>query len=177
MARLAFLAILALVVFVIGCLPKKGTVTAFPCSSCDTNVVVHLPDTNSVRYYLPTAFTPNGDGINDVFWIFQTGLDPDSCRMTIYDRNGKTVFSNTITHAWDGSDMGGAICAAGKYPVALHLNYVSGATRINMDICACVTILKYSGSCINTGGITYHFPDQIALDSGFVFPTMDQICP
>jgi gliding motility-associated-like protein len=53
--------------------------------------------------YIPSAFTPNGDGHNDVFRV--TPLDNYTlARMTIYNRWGKIVFNTANAgDGWDGT--------------------------------------------------------------------------
>lgn len=61
----------------------------------------------SPRYMLriPTAFTPNGDGLNDVFDIRGNGVKEYS--ISIYDRWGSLIyFSNDINMKWDGTVSG-----------------------------------------------------------------------
>ncbi|WP_190242575.1 T9SS type B sorting domain-containing protein [Hymenobacter lapidiphilus] len=66
-----------------------------------------------VKLVLPTAFTPNGDGLNDVLEL--KGRFLDSFRFTIIDRNGQTVFQTTDrTRSWDGR-IKGATPVPGAY--------------------------------------------------------------
>jgi gliding motility-associated-like protein len=63
--------------------------------------------TISVRpdYYMfvPNAFTPNGDGKNDVFLIQGQGFLEDSYVIRIFNRWGEEVFfSKNINESWDG---------------------------------------------------------------------------
>lgn len=53
----------------------------------------------------PNAFTPNDDGINDVFKpIFTGGCEVNRYNFRIFDRWGRMVFeTNEIDAAWDGS--------------------------------------------------------------------------
>jgi gliding motility-associated-like protein len=52
-------------------------------------------------FYIPSAFTPNGDGLNDYF--FGKGENITEYEMAIYDRWGNLVFySDDITKQWDG---------------------------------------------------------------------------
>jgi gliding motility-associated-like protein len=53
----------------------------------------------------PTAFSPNGDGVNDAFGaVFNCALD---FHMVVYNRWGTTVFfSDEISQGWDGSFEG-----------------------------------------------------------------------
>jgi gliding motility-associated-like protein len=55
--------------------------------------------------YVPNAFTPNGDGINDIFYA--KGYYLDKFEMNIFDRWGELVFtSNDIHKGWDGNVKG-----------------------------------------------------------------------
>jgi len=57
--------------------------------------------------YIPNSFTPNGDGINDVFIPFGTRIDAEKYIMQIYDRWGKKVFETTdLNKGWDGTVNG-----------------------------------------------------------------------
>lgn len=54
--------------------------------------------------YVPNAFTPNDDGINDIFIPRLLGFDANTYRLLIFDRWGKLVFStNDFTEAWIGN--------------------------------------------------------------------------
>jgi gliding motility-associated-like protein len=49
----------------------------------------------------PSAFTPNGDGLNDYFGSI--GKVPEGYRLQIFNRNGEIVFKSTnINQKWDG---------------------------------------------------------------------------
>ena len=55
--------------------------------------------------FIPTAFTPDNDGINDFF--FAKGHDLRHFEMWIYNRAGEEIFySNDINTPWDGSFKG-----------------------------------------------------------------------
>ncbi len=177
------ISILVLAVFTViafGCKKKSpATVNTAYCTTCTATPLVHTVDTDSVFYFLPTAFTPNGDGINDIFFLLYNNLVVDSSSISIWDINGREVFSKNIgasarTSGWDGTDMSGKKCGAGEYPVHVKLLTNKGTV---VNVCACVNLLQYSGSCLNTKGITYYFPDQVNIDSGYVNQTNEQICP
>ena len=54
---------------------------------------------------VPSAFSPNGDGINEVFYIRGSGLHDLEFR--IYDRYGKLVFeTDNLENGWDGNFNG-----------------------------------------------------------------------
>jgi gliding motility-associated-like protein len=65
---------------------------------------------------IPNAFTPNGDGKNDVFKIL--GTPPENItqyNFHVYNRWGQMIFNTTdITEGWDGRAKG-EYCPAGIY--------------------------------------------------------------
>lgn len=62
--------------------------------------------TEEILFFAPTAFTPNGDGRNDVFQI--VGPETATFELVIYDRWGATVYtSKDINEAWTGNKNGG----------------------------------------------------------------------
>jgi len=64
-------------------------------------------DRECTSVFIPSAFTPNGDGINDEFKA--EGLGIQIFEMVIYSREGKIIFeSNNIDMAWDGTLHGEA---------------------------------------------------------------------
>jgi gliding motility-associated-like protein len=55
--------------------------------------------------FVPNAFTPNGDGVNDV--LFVRGRNITSMRLIIYNRWGQKVFETTSQEVgWDGTFRG-----------------------------------------------------------------------
>jgi gliding motility-associated-like protein len=68
---------------------------------------------------MPNAFTPNGDGNNDIFYVRGTGFSVK--RFSIYNRLGQLVFSkenfmpNDPRHGWDGTLNGQDISDAAGF--------------------------------------------------------------
>ncbi|MCX6306122.1 MAG: gliding motility-associated C-terminal domain-containing protein [Bacteroidetes bacterium] len=66
--------------------------------------------------FIPNAFTPNDDGLNDKFLIL--GLPPENItqfNLQIFNRWGQAVFSTKdILEGWDGK-MKGDVCPEGDY--------------------------------------------------------------
>ncbi len=64
--------------------------------------------------YFPNAFTPNGDGHNDLFRPVLSG-HPVSYHLSIYNRWGQRIFDTTDPHkGWDGR-IGGRAQDTGTY--------------------------------------------------------------
>ncbi len=67
---------------------------------CTLDTVIQVKSVCEI--YLPNVFSPNGDGINDVFGSVR-GMTFDSWELLIYDRSGNMVFkSNDPQKGWNG---------------------------------------------------------------------------
>ena len=65
-------------------------------------LLVKIFDTHP-QVFVPTAFTPNGDGRNDVFKPIAAGMDKFEY-FRVYNRWGQLVYSTTNTETgWDGN--------------------------------------------------------------------------
>ena len=80
------------------------TLSATTVSGCFaevTRIVIIDPD---FAFYVPSSFTPNGDGVNDEFFPKSSGVYVDDYSMAIYDRWGERVFlTNNLNESWKGS--------------------------------------------------------------------------
>lgn len=76
----------------------------FGCLDTAYNEVIVV---ESYAIYIPNAFSPNGDGLNDYFRPSGIGIDPDNFQMWIYDRWGNLMFqTSNINSYWDGNVQG-----------------------------------------------------------------------
>ncbi len=67
-----------------------------------------------MRFYLPNSFTPDGDGVNDLFLPVQMEVKEGSYTIIIYDRWGNIVFTTkNLTEGWDGT-VGGKLAEKGS---------------------------------------------------------------
>ncbi len=82
------------------------------CTGSGTVTIKVLCDNSQV--FIPNTFTPNGDGVNDQFYVSGRGLGKVT-RMAIYNRWGELVYESTGTAAndggagWDGTYKGQAL--------------------------------------------------------------------
>lgn len=87
------------------------------CPSYDTiNIIVYKgPD-----IYMPTAFTPDGDGLNDVIKPFLVGIKKFDY-FIIYNRYGQQIFNTSSRgYGWDGTFKGI------KQPTGTYIWQISG---------------------------------------------------
>lgn len=99
------------------------------CSAAVTTVEVNFRD--CCQIYLPNAFSPNGDGTNDVFRAFP---DTDQCSLVsdytlrIFNRWGGEVYAGqTLTEGWNGKTNGEA-AENGHY--VYTLSYFNGVEQL-----------------------------------------------
>ncbi len=100
----------------------------YGCPVQDT-FVLELSDCIS-QIYLPTAFSPDGNGLNDVF--LPQGRDYRAESMQIYDRWGSMVYESLASpFSWDGNDRQGRPLPAGVYVYVLrYVNTLSGEEEV-----------------------------------------------
>lgn len=72
------------------------------------NSYYHIENGDTISWiHVPNSFTPNGDGINDVFIPKHGGASANGYTLHIYDVTSTTIFVNTdINNNWDGTHGG-----------------------------------------------------------------------
>ncbi len=78
--------------------------------------------------YIPNAFTPDGNGLNEMFQPMGIGIDEENYRLDIFDRWGENIFtSNNFRKGWDGTVKGGSkIAEQGVYTYKMLVNDAQG---------------------------------------------------
>ena len=90
-------------------------------------VVVNVNDPN-VSIFLPTAFSPNGDGKNDTFKIV-SNQSFKFFSMNIYNRWGELVYSNNdLYNGWDGKFKGT------DQPTGVYIVYIKATPYTGNEI-------------------------------------------
>jgi gliding motility-associated-like protein len=89
--------------------------------------------------YVPNSFSPNGDGINDIFMPVTTAVA--TFQMHILDRWGREVYSSDdVTRGWDGSINGGNYYA--ETGIYQYIITVTDYLNWNFDYTGTVTLLR-----------------------------------
>ena len=110
------------------------TAQANDCIKVFTVNVKAVDCTNS-NLYIPNAFTPNGDGINDVFRV-PPELPIKVIRFSVFDRWGHVVFSTTGNGTgWDGT------CNGKESPPGTYVYYIKGVVGTKERIMKGVVVL------------------------------------
>jgi gliding motility-associated-like protein len=98
-------------------MPYVLTVTpANGCSIDEDQVTVTVYE----KIVIPSTFTPNNDGVNDIWNIEALETYPQGT-ITVFTRNGKQVFqSKGYGKPWDGK-LNGALLPTGTYYYVIDL--------------------------------------------------------
>ncbi|MBL0340554.1 MAG: gliding motility-associated C-terminal domain-containing protein [Bacteroidetes bacterium] len=93
---------------------------------CRDTAYTEIVINQSSTVYIPNAFTPNGDGINEIFNV--SGIGIDGIQMSIFNRWGNMVFSaRTGQDGWNGNDMySGTKCQTGVYVYQIKVKTFNG---------------------------------------------------
>jgi len=87
---------------------KQRTENSVEQTEDNTEIEDDITESRKVKaeLFIPNAFTPNGDGLNDEFKV-QSEEEYTYFEMSIYSRDGKMLFnSKDIKHGWDGRYKG-----------------------------------------------------------------------
>lgn len=77
-------------------------------------------ETDPTDFFIPEGFSPNGDGINDLFVIRGIGQYPANA-FVIYNRWGNKVFeANPYQSTWDGTSTRGLRIGGNKLPTGTY---------------------------------------------------------
>jgi gliding motility-associated-like protein len=91
---------------------------------CTVTASIQINTNGTTPIYVPNAFTPNGDGVNDEWLVFGTGVK--DIKATIYNRWGEKVFeSDNQSQGWDGTYRG-QMQPPGVYVYEVDVVYLSG---------------------------------------------------
>jgi len=121
------------------------TATVYDLFGCEASDQIHIAINKDRKLYIPNTFSPNGDGINDIFYI---SADPDQVlmikKLAIYNRWGEELFNDTDflpndpAHGWDGS-FKNVLINPGVFVYHVEVEYVDGVIE---DLTGDVTLLK-----------------------------------
>ena len=106
------------------------TVTIIDENGCEHTVTQeeYIEVTQNIYVWPANAFTPNGDGLND-FWYIEHQLITD-LHVMIFDRWGRMVFeSYDPNFRWDGNGVDGGELPEGVYMYSLDLTAYDGTKQ------------------------------------------------
>ena len=92
---------------------------------CEDEMIKQVNIHPEYTIFIPNTFTPDGDGINDIFEAKGSGIT--EFVMQVFDRWGGLVFeSSSVDYGWNGKDVSGDIVNNGIYLYHLSLYDYNG---------------------------------------------------
>jgi gliding motility-associated-like protein len=113
---------------------------SYGCSSTDTIELLDFEINCEGYLFVPNSFSPNGDGLNDVFKV--SAHNVNHFNMRIYNRWGELIFtSNNPEMGWDGT-YNGAPCQIGVYALIIEYNTTVGANVSNLQYTGTLNLVR-----------------------------------
>jgi gliding motility-associated-like protein len=92
---------------------QQYILTAYTEAGCATTDTLNIKVYKGPAIYVPSAFSPNGDGKNDRFQFIAVGMKTVQL-FQVFNRYGQLIYSSPAIEGWDGR-MGGRDAAPGTY--------------------------------------------------------------
>jgi gliding motility-associated-like protein len=119
------------------------TVTVMNSDSCTASDTITVIVENELSVFIPTAFTPNGDGLNDRFEFDILGAN--LIEVSVINRWGEVIYYNpsqpngmTGSNGWDGTSDGKAV-PDDTYVYKMTVTYFDGTVKYKTGT---VTIMR-----------------------------------
>jgi gliding motility-associated-like protein len=121
-------------------------VTLFAISEygCIDSATLYITVNPELIFYVPNAFTPDGDNYNNIFTpVFSSGYDLRNYDFMIFNRWGELIYeSNVIGEGWDGTYRGNK-CQEGVY--TWKIKVMNAVTDRKEEHVGHVTLLRGAG--------------------------------
>ena len=152
---------------------SNSSPTSIPIAGCIDSAYGYRDLTAIDTVWIPKAFTPNGDGINDEYRVIVESVI-SNFSLTIKDYTGATLFNTTNPDSgWNGKNKSGAI-VEGYYIASISFTDSKANSIWYNNV---IASYQYHGGCIPKDCQNCDFDDQIDTKLGFVYPTHEMICP
>ena len=101
---------------------------------CEVVSQIRVDLSFDVDIYFPNVFSPNNDGNNDLFILYNNGYPEMADDLKIFDRSGELIYKSSHTEfnetkvGWDGT-FNGDQCQPGVYVFMLEYTLMNGRTK------------------------------------------------
>jgi gliding motility-associated-like protein len=99
---------------------------------CQDSISLPVIVQEDYALFIPNTFTPDGDGINDLFFPQGIGVDPANYQMYIFDRWGNQIYvTSAWPGGWDGTVQGSSrLCQIDTYVYKITTADPNGAKKV-----------------------------------------------
>jgi gliding motility-associated-like protein len=156
-----YLVILATTLAFLSC--KKAKMEE-SCTTNNARIITKDYNADSVNIFCPTAFTPNGDGLNDVFRPIGTGFEVQGFEIT---KGSRFLLNGQNLKEWDGTYGNGSPFNEGVYLYEFQL-----LTRHNDQVTVVGEITLSRSTKYDLCNCLYE--DMVDSEIGFVKVTQEK---
>jgi gliding motility-associated-like protein len=128
----------------VGTYPVMLVVTSV--NGCLDTSIYDVVIKDEFTFYAPTLFSPDNDGVNDMFRVYGRGIDPLFFQLIIYDRWGEIIFSTkkfdpeaSSSEGWNGLVKGSNFAETGTYTWLAIYQDINGNVH---EVTGAVTIIR-----------------------------------
>lgn len=108
------------------------TLTVITTDGCTKQITRTIEVEDIYELYIPNSFTPNGDGLNEYFKIYGTGVEEYD--IMIFNRWGAKVFhSQDLEEPWD-ANFNGQKVHQGSYAYTIKIKTTFGGHRVRKGV-------------------------------------------
>lgn len=107
----------------------------FDQNDCTTEDALRITVNKEDPIFVPNAFSPNGDGLNEKLIVFGNASVESILEMRVFNRWGSLVYEasefqpNDVSMGWDGFFRGKS-AEPGVYVYSLSVKFIDGRTRV-----------------------------------------------
>ncbi|MFN2428519.1 MAG: CotH kinase family protein [Cryomorphaceae bacterium] len=109
--------------------------------STPAHLVAHFTERYN-NVFIPTSFTPNGDGVNDLLKVYAEEIELDNFRFSVLNRWGQEIWGTTdIEKGWNGAEEGSSYASPpGIY--SYFLRYENSITGEIVEKAGVITLIR-----------------------------------
>ena len=94
------------------------------------NIYIHQHESTKENKFIPSAFSPNGDGINDLFYVRSNEFC--EIEIAIYNRLGNLVYeTKDMQDKWDGK-FNGKTLSNQVFVYCITITWIDGEKEVFM---------------------------------------------
>ena len=110
---------------------------------CSDSITLIVIIRDEFLVFVPNSFTPDGDGLNDYFYVSGNDIDPEAYELQIFDRWGEVIFRSTDRYnVWGGAVMNRSDKGVQEDVYVWKLSCRSESTKQKQQLVGSVTVLR-----------------------------------
>ncbi len=119
------------------------SLTVTNSDGCQNEYIKTIYIDEILNIYVPTAFSPNGDGINDYFYVTGTDIDPKRYHFELFNRWGAKIYeTHDINDIWVGERQNGQYYYVQNETYVWRIVAYSASTNERVELTGNLTVVR-----------------------------------